>query len=75
MTSSSLPIKNSALLEEASAKIRTGPPGDEPEDYDLPHWAGVIPLATATGTPEPDPGRKADVPVPKYVKDYKRKRD
>lgn len=59
-------------IQEASAKVRTGPPGDEPEDYDLPHWAGVIPLVLTPGTPQPDPGRKADVEAPKYVTGYKR---
>ncbi len=42
-------------LDEASAKVRTGPPEDEEEDYTFPVWAGVIPLAVAAGTPEPDP--------------------
>lgn len=42
-------------LEEASAKIRTGPPIDEPDDYLLHTWAGVIPLRTAAGPPTPDP--------------------
>jgi nitroimidazol reductase NimA-like FMN-containing flavoprotein (pyridoxamine 5'-phosphate oxidase superfamily) len=39
-------------ITEASAKIRSGPPiADDPEDQDLPYWAGVIPLALAKGTP------------------------
>jgi nitroimidazol reductase NimA-like FMN-containing flavoprotein (pyridoxamine 5'-phosphate oxidase superfamily) len=42
-------------LEEASAKVRTGPPVDEQEDYALPAWAGVIPLCTSAGAPIPDP--------------------
>lgn len=42
-------------LEEASAKIRTGPPQDDEDDYAVPVWAGVIPLALATGEPQPDP--------------------
>ncbi len=41
-------------LAEASAKIRTGPPKDEAEDYALPVWAGVIPARLAFGEPEPD---------------------
>lgn len=41
-------------LDEASAKIRTGPPKDDAEDYGLPYWAGVVPLTTVEGTPEPD---------------------
>lgn len=42
-------------LDEASAKLRTGPPGDDEEDLALPVWAGVVPLALTPGTPEPDP--------------------
>ena len=42
-------------LEEASAKVRTGPPMDDEDDYDWPVWAGVIPLELAAGSPEPDP--------------------
>jgi nitroimidazol reductase NimA-like FMN-containing flavoprotein (pyridoxamine 5'-phosphate oxidase superfamily) len=43
-------------LEEASAKVRTGPPVDDEEDYALQIWAGVIPLVTTTGEPVPDKG-------------------
>jgi nitroimidazol reductase NimA-like FMN-containing flavoprotein (pyridoxamine 5'-phosphate oxidase superfamily) len=42
-------------LAEASAKVRSGPPKDEEEDYDLPVWAGVIPLSLVAGPPQPDP--------------------
>ena len=42
-------------LEETSAKIRTGPPIDDQDDYPLGAWAGVIPLRTAAGAPTPDP--------------------
>jgi len=45
-------------LAEASAKVRTGPPEDDPDDYRLPVWAGVIPLRLVAGAPEPD-GRLA----------------
>jgi uncharacterized protein len=41
-------------LDEASAKVRTGPPEDDRDDLDLPVWAGVIPLHTTAGTPMPD---------------------
>jgi uncharacterized protein len=41
-------------LREASAKIRTGPPVEEPADLDLPVWGGVVPLWLHAGTPEPD---------------------
>jgi nitroimidazol reductase NimA-like FMN-containing flavoprotein (pyridoxamine 5'-phosphate oxidase superfamily) len=42
-------------LDESSAKIRTGPPADDPEDLGLPVWAGVIPIHTVAGAPSPDP--------------------
>jgi nitroimidazol reductase NimA-like FMN-containing flavoprotein (pyridoxamine 5'-phosphate oxidase superfamily) len=42
-------------LDEASAKVRTGPPKDDPEDLDGPWWAGVIPVTTVRGEPEPAP--------------------
>jgi nitroimidazol reductase NimA-like FMN-containing flavoprotein (pyridoxamine 5'-phosphate oxidase superfamily) len=41
-------------IAEASAKIRTGPPLDDEEDYALPVWAGVIPMRLVTGEPIPD---------------------
>jgi nitroimidazol reductase NimA-like FMN-containing flavoprotein (pyridoxamine 5'-phosphate oxidase superfamily) len=41
-------------LDEASAKVRSGPPLDEEEDYALPVWAGVLPIRLATDAPEPD---------------------
>jgi nitroimidazol reductase NimA-like FMN-containing flavoprotein (pyridoxamine 5'-phosphate oxidase superfamily) len=44
----------SLALEEASAKVRTGPPLDEQEDYELPVWAGVVPLHSVWGPPVPD---------------------
>jgi len=50
-------------LDEASAKIRSGPPVDDEEDYALDTWAGVIPLATVAGTPTPD-RRLADASAP-----------
>ncbi len=42
-------------IDEASAKVRTGPPGDEEEDYALPIWAGVVPFYSKVGPPESDP--------------------
>jgi uncharacterized protein len=43
-------------LNEASAKVRTGPPIDDPGDLTWPCWAGVVPLTLVAGTPEPEPG-------------------
>lgn len=57
-------------ITEASAKIRTGPPVDDPADYALPHWAGVIPLAERPGLPQADPKLGADIPLPDHVQTY-----
>ena len=57
-------------IESASAKVRTGPPGDNEEDYALPVWAGVLPMRREFLVPDPDPSRKADVDVPDYIADY-----
>jgi uncharacterized protein len=53
-------------LEEASAKIRTGGPVDDEEDYALPIWAGVVPLRLTAG--EPIAGDGVNVPLPEYLK-------
>ena len=50
-------------IDEYSAKIRTGPPGDDEEDYALDVWAGVVPLALRAGTPDADPLLRAGIPV------------
>lgn len=55
-------------IEEASAKIRTGGPIDDEEDYAMPVWAGVVPLQLKAGTPIPDERLPASIPVPSYVK-------
>jgi nitroimidazol reductase NimA-like FMN-containing flavoprotein (pyridoxamine 5'-phosphate oxidase superfamily) len=54
-------------LAEASAKVRTGPPVDDDEDLALPVWAGVLPLRTVTGPPEPDPQLPAGAAPPEHV--------
>jgi nitroimidazol reductase NimA-like FMN-containing flavoprotein (pyridoxamine 5'-phosphate oxidase superfamily) len=43
-------------IDEGSAKVRTGPPIDDAEDYALPYWAGIIPLTLTRGEPQQDPG-------------------
>ncbi|MBK6902638.1 MAG: pyridoxamine 5'-phosphate oxidase family protein [Saprospirales bacterium] len=55
-------------LEEASAKIRTGGPKDDEEDYDLDIWAGVLPLKQEKQALIPDPALKEGVEVPDYLK-------
>ena len=54
-------------LEEASAKVRTGPPLDDEEDYQLPVWAGVIPLKTVAGELVPDPRLPDEIEPPAYL--------
>jgi nitroimidazol reductase NimA-like FMN-containing flavoprotein (pyridoxamine 5'-phosphate oxidase superfamily) len=59
-------------LSEVSAKVRSGPVGDEEEDYELPVWAGVLPLGLVAGEPEPDGRLRGDVPVPAHVTGWRR---
>lgn len=58
-------------LEEVSAKVRTGGPVDDEPDYELPVWAGVLPLETVAKPAIPDARCKPDLPVPEYLKNYK----
>ena len=59
-------------LDEVSAKVRTGPPLDEIEDYELPVWAGLIPLRLTGGAPIADPRMKEGVELPSYAREYTR---
>ena len=59
-------------LTESSAKIRTGWPSDEEEDYDLSIWAGVIPFAHHILPPLVDPALRFELGVPDYVENYNR---
>ncbi|MEU5150829.1 pyridoxamine 5'-phosphate oxidase family protein [Streptomyces yangpuensis] len=54
-------------LDEVSAKLRTGPVNDDAEDLGLPHWAGVVPVATTYGTPVPAADLAPGVAVPDYL--------
>lgn len=60
-------------IEEATAKVRTGPPIDEPEDLDLPIWAGVVPLSLTASSPEPAPELTDGIGTPGYVTRYRRR--
>jgi uncharacterized protein len=55
-------------LAEASVKVRTGPPHDEPEDYATGTWAGVLPAQLIFGAAEPDPELRAGVSVPEHIR-------
>ena len=57
-------------LAEASAKVRTGPPIDDEEDYTLPVWAGVLPLGVEPGEPVADPRLPVGTDVPAYVEGF-----
>jgi len=54
-------------LAEASVKVRTGQPKDDPEDYDSDIWAGVLPAQLMFGAAEPDPALRAGVGVPEHI--------
>ncbi|MBY8882341.1 pyridoxamine 5'-phosphate oxidase family protein [Actinacidiphila acidipaludis] len=54
-------------LAEVSAKVRTGGPGDDPEDVELPYWSGVVPVRQVYGTPEPADGSPDSPALPGYL--------
>lgn len=55
-------------IDEASAKARTGPPGDKPADLAMPVWGGVLPVAVRAGEPQADEHTR--VPAPEYVRGW-----
>ena len=57
-------------INEGSTKIRNGPASDAEGDLDADVWAGVIPLRTVVGTPEPNPDLKPGLETPAYIEDY-----
>ena len=59
-------------IEEGSAKIRTGPPLDDEEDYALSVWAGVVPLKVVAGAPISDPRLPSNTSIPRYAARYSR---
>jgi nitroimidazol reductase NimA-like FMN-containing flavoprotein (pyridoxamine 5'-phosphate oxidase superfamily) len=64
----------SIRIEEASAKVRLGPPVDEEEDYALPVWAGVLPFQEMSSSAIQDELQSSDVPLPAYIANYSRTR-
>jgi uncharacterized protein len=58
-------------LVEVSAKVRTGPPVDDEEDYALDVWAGVIPVRLIAAAPVADDRLKDGIPIPPHVSNYK----
>jgi nitroimidazol reductase NimA-like FMN-containing flavoprotein (pyridoxamine 5'-phosphate oxidase superfamily) len=59
-------------LTEVSAKVRTGPPIDDEEDYNLAVWAGVVPLRLIADAPVIDDRVPAGIEAPRYVREYSR---
>ncbi len=68
-------LKATAILRlpirEASAKLREGPPVDEEEDYELPIWAGVLPIRLAVGAPVPDPRNLEGLAPPEELRNFR----
>ena len=58
-------------IDEGSAKVRSGPPVDDDDDYSLPIWAGVLPLSQVLQEPVPDPKNLDGLEVPIHVLDFK----
>lgn len=58
-------------LDEVSAKVRSGPPGDDEDDYALPIWAGVVPLQMVAGSALPCPRLMPGVAMPDHVRGYR----
>jgi len=59
-------------IEEASVKFRAHGVGDDPEDMGLNVWAGVLPIKPLPQDPETDESGRPGIPVPDYVRDYRR---
>jgi nitroimidazol reductase NimA-like FMN-containing flavoprotein (pyridoxamine 5'-phosphate oxidase superfamily) len=59
-------------IDEASAKVRTGPPVDDEPDYALQVWAGVVPLRLMAGEPISDPRLPAGIEAPEHARSYER---
>jgi nitroimidazol reductase NimA-like FMN-containing flavoprotein (pyridoxamine 5'-phosphate oxidase superfamily) len=62
-------------LVEVSAKVRTGPPIDDEEDYALPVWAGVLPLKVTADAPIKDPRLPESIEPPSYTLNYSREKN
>lgn len=58
-------------IEEGAAKVRTGMPVDDEEDYALPIWAGILPLHLIKEEPIPDPRNQPGLETPEHVFNYK----
>ena len=61
----------SLKLDECSAKVRSGPPGDDEEDYALPIWAGIIPVTMQVQAPTDDPRLIAGLSPPEHIAGFR----
>ncbi len=61
-------------LSEVSAKVRTGPPGDDEEDYAIPVWAGVVPIKQKFEAPIGDDRLLAGMGLPDHIKNFGREK-
>lgn len=59
-------------IDEGSAKVRTGQPQDDPQDYSLPIWAGELPLKLTAGVAIPDPQLRSGIEIPQNLVNYHR---
>ena len=59
-------------IDEGSAKVRTGQPQDDPQDYSLAIWAGELPLKLTAGIPIPDPQLIPEIAIPQNLVNYRR---
>jgi len=64
----------SIRIDQASAKVRSGPPVDDEADYALPIWAGVLPMQEVSLSPMRDERMDREIAVPEYITKYSRKR-
>jgi nitroimidazol reductase NimA-like FMN-containing flavoprotein (pyridoxamine 5'-phosphate oxidase superfamily) len=60
-------------LDEASVKVRTGPPLDDEEDYESQTWAGVLPAALTFGAAVPDPALRPGIEIPAHIESLARR--
>ena len=58
-------------IDEGSAKVRSGPPVDDDEDYSLPIWAGVLPVSQVLHEAVPDPKNQSGLEVPAHIRNFK----
>ena len=63
----------SIKIDQASAKVRSGPPGDDEADYALPIWAGVLPMQEMSLAPVRDELMTQAIAAPEYITNYSRR--